>query len=276
MVRSPVLALLFLTACTQAVVVKEGSGWREVQSSGSATTVEVTTTDPRELAEIARTNPDPRLRAAAVAKIADPVVLAEIAKKDSDPAIRKSAIERVSDRVALADIAQTDSDDGVRAAAAERRDLVRFLRPGHPEHAGWVSRAPGSWIRLRAELRVGDRTSQTEVLRTVTASSPAGISMEQRDATSRRALTGTVKDMLDRADFPAGTKQEGEDTADIGGRKVPCHTVLWSGQYGRIIARIKYWLCDQVPGGLARIDIEESPEGEPLRYLRVRVQQWGP
>ena len=58
MVRSPVLALLFLTACTQAVVVKEGSGWREVQSSGSATTVEVTTTDPRELAEIARTLPE--------------------------------------------------------------------------------------------------------------------------------------------------------------------------------------------------------------------------
>jgi hypothetical protein len=258
-------------------VVKEGAGWREVQSSGSTTTtVEVTTNDPRELSEIARTNPDPRLRAAAVARIADPVVLAEIAKKDADPGIRKSAIERVSDRAALADIAQNDADEGVRTAAAERRDLVRFLRPGHPEHPGWVSRAPGSWIRLRAELKVGERTSQTEVLRTMTGSSPAGISMEQRDATSRRALSGTVKDMLDRADVPAGTKQEGEETAEIGGRKVPCHTVLWSGQYGRIIARVKYWLCDQVPGGLARIDIEESPEGEPLRYLRVRVQQWGP
>lgn len=277
MVRFPVAALLLLAACAQAQVVNQGEGWREVQASGSTTTsVELTTDDPAKLAGIARSHPDPRLRAAAVAKIGDPVVLAEVARKDADPAIRKAAIERVSDKAALAVIAQNDTDEGVRAAAAERRDLVRFVRPGHPEHAGWASRAPGSWIRLRAELKVGEQSATTDVLRTVTGVAPSGVSMEQRDASSRRALSGTVKDMLDRADFPSGAKQEGEDQAEIGGRKVACHTVLWSGQYGRVIARVKYWISDQVPGGIARVDIEESPEGEPLRYLRVRVQQWGP
>jgi hypothetical protein len=277
MFRSPALALLLLSAaCSAPQVVKEGPGWREVQASGSTTAIEVTTTDPQELATIARTHADPRLRESAAGRLEDPAVLSEIARGDSEARVRAAAVSRLSDRAVLSFVAQNDKDESVRAAAAERRDLVRFVGPGHPEHAGWKGRAPGTWVRLRAELKLGERTATVDVLRTLVRSGTSGSLLEQREATTRRALQGTVKDMLERTDFPAGMRQDGEDSAEVGGRRLPCRTVLWSGQYGRVIARIKFWLSEEVPGGVARVDVEESPEGEPIRYLRARVIQWGP
>ncbi|HXX92857.1 MAG TPA: HEAT repeat domain-containing protein [Planctomycetota bacterium] len=276
MFRIPALALLLLPqACSSPQVVKEGPGWREVQASGQTTQVEVTTEDPQALATIARTNPDPRLRESAAARLEDPAVLSEVARGDAEPRVRVAAVSRLTDRAVLSFVAQNDADESVRSAAAERRDVVRFVRPGHPEHAGWTGRAPGTWVRLKVELKVGERIATVEVLRTIVRSGVSGVLLEQREAMTRRALQGTVKEMLERTDFPAGNSQEGQDSAEIGGRRVGCRTVLWSGQYGRVIARIKFWLSEEVPGGIARVDVEESPEGEPIRYLRARVIGWG-
>jgi hypothetical protein len=275
MLRFSALALLILSACSQPQIVREGPGWREVQTSGNATAVEVTTDDPRQLAEIARTHADPRFRESAVRRVEDPALLSSIARGDAEARVRAAAVARVTDRAVLSFVAQNDKDESVRAVAAERRDLVRFIAPGHPEFAGWTGRAPGAWVRLRAQLKVGERTATVDVLRTVVRTGPSGILLEQRDANTRLALQGTVKEMLERADVPAGLRQDGEDGADANGRRMPCRTVLWTGQYGRVIARVKYWLSEEVPGGAVRIDVEESPEGEPLRYLRVNVLGWG-
>src|SRR5436190_13905105 len=121
MLRFTALALLLLasTSCAQPQVVKEGAGWREVQAStGQPTTVEVTTDDPQQLAAIARTNADPRLREAALARIDDPAVISEVARGDAESKVRAAAVGRVFDRAVLASITQNDKDESVRAAAA--------------------------------------------------------------------------------------------------------------------------------------------------------------
>jgi len=281
MARSLAISFLLLPAACAAAppqIVREGPGWREVQSSsaGQPTAVELTTDDPQALAAIARTHPDARLRAAAVDEVNDPAVLAEVAKGDADASVRSRAVARVADKDVLADIARNEKDEAIRASAAERRDLVRWIAARSAEYGGWNGRAPGTWVRFKAEVKEGTRVASTEFIRTLVRVTPEGAHLEQRDAASRRALQGRLNDMLARTDTPAGRRQEDQDTLDVRGRRLKCATVLYSGQWGGTIVRLKQWSSPEVPGGVVRIDVEESPEGEPLRYLRATLLGWGP
>src|SRR5581483_12116917 len=77
--RVLVSIVLALAAGCAEKVVREGPGWRETEGKEPAkTTVEVTTSDPKALAELAKNAPDSRVRAEAQSKIVDPAALAEV------------------------------------------------------------------------------------------------------------------------------------------------------------------------------------------------------
>lgn len=274
--RTLAVLALTLAACSAAEVVREGPGWREVRVSEKETRVELTTSDPKVAADIARGHADPLLRGAAVDKVTDPAVLAAVARGDADAGVRRRAVGRVADRAVLAGIAEGDADPAIRALAAERRDLLRWIPAKHPEYAAWASRPAGSWVRYRAELKSGSEASSSIVVRTLAGCGPEGAVVEQRDAATGRAVQGRVKQLLDRAEAPAGRRVENVESIELRGRRSECPTVLTTGQFGAVIARIKVWRCDEVPGGLGRIDVDESPEGFPLRSLRAVAAEWGP
>jgi hypothetical protein len=275
--RSFALLAVLLAACqSSAQVVREGPGWREVRVSEKETRFELANPDPKAAAEIARTHPDPALRAAALDRVGDPAVLAQVASGDADAGVRRRAVGRIVDRATLASIAEKDADPAIRALAAERRDLVRWVSAKSPEHAAWASRPVGAWVRYRIDLVSGADKSSLVVVRTLAACGPAGAVVEQRDAATGKALNGRVRELLDRADAPSGRRVENVESIDLRGRRVDCPTALVSGQFGSVIARIKTWRSDEIPGGLARIDVEESPEGFPLRSLRAFAAEWGP
>lgn len=275
MIRRAALFLV-LAGCAGPQVVREGPGWREVRVSDTQTRFELTATDPAAVADVVRTHPDSEIRGAAVDRLQDPAVLAEVARKDADAKVRGRAVAKVVDTRVLADIARDEKDPGVQALAAERRDLLRFVGPRHPEYAAWSTLAPGAWVKLKTELRISGSSTTIEVLRTLAKTGADGVVLEQRNAATGKALQGPVKAMLDRAEAPAGRRTEGEESIDVRGRRVDCLTSLISGQFGGTIARVKTWRSTEVPGGLARVDVEESPQGEPLRYLRAWAVQWGP
>ncbi|HEX7897612.1 MAG TPA: hypothetical protein VF950_07610 [Planctomycetota bacterium] len=272
----PCAAVVLAVSCASPQVVREGPGWRELKVSDTQTKVELTSEDPAVLASVARGHPDPAIRRAAVDKIQDPAVLAEVARQDADAGVRGRAVARVVDTRVLAEIAKNDKDPAVQAVAAERRDLLRFVGPKHPEFAAWATLSPGTWVKFKAELRVSGDATTIDVLRTLTKVGPEGAVLEQRNAATGKAVQGAVKTMLDRAEAPAGRRVEGEESIDVRGRRVECLTSLVSGQFGGTIARVKTWRAAEVPGGIARLDVEESPQGEPLRYLRAWAVQWGP
>ena len=43
---------------------------------------------------------------------------------------------------------------------------------------------------------------------------------------------------------------------------------------GGDIAQVRRWLHSDVPGGVARIDMEVSPEGQPQSQLTAVAQSW--
>ncbi len=269
--RSKLVLALLLAGCAEPKVVREGEGWRETEAA-----VQVTSDDPQVLATLARTHPDARVRAQAVAKITDPAVLADLAKNEKDPALRRSAVERVDDEALLGEVAKGDADPAVRAAAAARRDLLRTVGARHVEYKSWAGRKPGAWVKMKLDLRVGERKSGTEISRTLVSCRPDRAVFEQRDARTGRGVQGVARELLNGYDLCVGRTEEDAGELEVGGRRLKCRWTRWSFTRGRDIVRLRRWFHDSVPGGVARIDLEVAPLGDAQRVLTAQVTGWGP
>src|SRR6185295_5337834 len=92
-----VLALVLGLGCQTAKVVREGNGWKETETKDGKTEVSITSTDPKVLADIAKTHADPRIRAQAQSQISDPAALADIVKVEKDAGLRRAMVGRLTD-----------------------------------------------------------------------------------------------------------------------------------------------------------------------------------
>lgn len=268
------LVLLLAFGCT-AHVVREGNGWRETESrEPGKTTVEITTVDPKALAELAKTHPDPRVRAEAQSKITDSAELADVLKTEQDASLRRRMVGRLTDESLLRSLAQNDPDAGIKQAAAARADLIKTVDPKHPEFNGWSGCKPGTWVRWRVEIKTNGEKSQVELVRTLLECCPERVVLEQKVATTGKALQGVPRDLLTRFDVAYGRKVEDQGTMQLQGKSLTCKWVRHNFQRGGDVAQIRRWMNDDVPGGVARIDMEVSPEGQPLSSLMAVATAW--
>ena len=267
-------ALLLVSAgCASAKVVREGKGWREVEAKDS-TVIEMMTDDPDVLADLAKTAPDSRVRTEAALRVKDSAVLAEVIRKEQDPAIRRTLVGRLTDVSMLKELAKSDPDPAVRDAAAARAQMLRTVDARHPEFAGWAAGKPGSWVILRIDLNVDGQKYSFDLVRTLLECGPDRAVIEQKVASTGKGPTGVVGDMLSRFDVAYGRKVEDDGDFQFQGRVVKAKWVRYNFQRGDDIAQIRRWLRDEVPGGVARIDMEVSPEGQPLCALTAVAVAW--
>jgi hypothetical protein len=267
-------ALLLVSAgCASAKVVREGKGWREVEAKDS-TVIEMMTDDPDVLADLAKTAPDSRVRTEAALRVKDSAVLAEVIRKEQDAAIRRTLVARLTDPAVLRDLAKSDPDPAVRDAAAARAQMLRTVDARHPEFAGWAAGKPGSWVILRIDLNVDGQKYSFDLVRTLLECGPDRAVIEQKVASTGKGPTGVVGDMLSRFDVAYGRKVEDDGDFQFQGRVVKAKWVRYNFQRGDDIAQIRRWLRDEVPGGVARIDLEVSPIGQPLASLRATATSW--
>jgi len=270
-----VLVLLLGLGCTTAKVVREGNGWRETESKDPGKTdIQITSSDPKVLAEIAKTHPDSRLRGEAQSKITDSAALADVIKVEKDAALRRKMVERLTDEALLKQLAQSDPDDGIKQAAALRADMLRTVLAKHPEFDGWASCRPGTWVRWKVEIKTNGERSSVEVVRTLLECCPEHVVLEQKVATTGKALEGLERDFLTRFDVAYGRKVEDEGEMQLKGRTMKCKWVRHNFQRGGDIAQVRRWMNTDVPGGVARIDMEVSPEGRPLSSLIAVATSW--
>ena len=271
----PVALLVLALGCAQAKVVREGNGWREVEAKDSGTVIEMMTDDPAVLADLAKSAPDARVRTEALLRVKDSAVLAEMVRKEQDASVRRTVVGRLVDEAVLTDLAQNDPDDVVKQFASARVEILRTVDAKHPEYASWAACKPGTWVRLKVDLRINENRYTTEILRTLIESSPQRVILEQKVVATGKGAQGSVRDLLSRFDVAFGRKVEDDGDFSFQGRTTRGHWVRYNFQRGGDVAQVRRWLRDEVPGGVARIDLEVSPEGQPLTYLTALATAWG-
>src|SRR5919201_15657 len=119
---------------------------------------EIPLTDHELLTEVAREDPDARVRRAAVAKLLDPRALADIATSDGDESVRAEAAAMLRDVAleAFEGIGASRADARHRAARSARPRIDRASRGariGAADVARGARRSPAG-ARRRAEQRV--------------------------------------------------------------------------------------------------------------------------
>ena len=112
------------------------------------------------------------------------------------------------------------------------------------------------------------------MVRTLLECCPERVVLEQKVAGTGKALQGVSKDFLTRFDVAYGRRVEDEGTMQLQGRTLKCKWVRHNFQRGGDIAQVRRWMSDDVPGGVARIDMEVSPEGQPLSALTAVATAW--
>lgn len=278
MVRFTLSALLVasLAACTPAKVIREGNGWREVESKNAGPTViEMMTDDPGVLADLAKSAPDARVRTEALLRVKDSAVLADMVRKEQDASVRRTITGRLVDEKILRDLAQNDPDDVVKQFAANRLDILRTIDSKHPEYVSWLSSKPGTWVKFKVDLRVNDSRSSVEIVRTLLECTTDRAIFEQKVVPTGKGLQGIAGDVLRRFDVAFGRKVEDDADFAFQGRTVKAHWVRYNFQRGGDVAQVRRWLRDEVPGGVGRIDLEVSPEGQPLSMMTAVATAWG-
>ena len=265
--------LLFSAGCAPRKVVREGKGWREVEAKDS-TVIEMMTDDPDVLADLAKTAPDARVRTEAMLRVKDSTVLAEVVRKEKDPALRRTIVGRLTDPAVLKDIAKSDPDASVQETATVRAQMLRTVDARHPEYASWSGCRPGAWVRLRIELKIDGSRSSLELVRTLLECGADRAILEQKVVATGKGPEGIAGDLLNRFDVAFGRKVEDDGDLHFQGRTVKCKWVRHNFQRGGDIAQIRRWLRDEVPGGVARIDLEVSPEGQPLSSMTAVATAW--
>jgi len=265
--------LLFSAGCAPAKVVREGKGWREVEAKDS-TVIQLMTDDPDVLADLAKTAPDSRVRTEALLRVKDSAVLAEVVQKEQDPAIRRTIVGRLVDVAVLREIAKNDPDPAVKEAAAGRVDMIRPIDSRHPEFFGWSGCKPGAWVILRIDLNLDGQKYSFDLVRTLLELSADRAVLEQKVTSTGKGPQGPVAEMLSRYDVAYGRKVEDDGDFQFQGRMVKARWVRYNFQRGGDVAQIRRWLRDEVPGGVARIDLEVSPIGQPLSSLRAVATSW--
>ena len=128
-------ALVVLDAPAQSITLRNWGGVRIFQENNRIQIV-ITTENQKRIADIAVSDPDPRVRLTAVRKLTDQRVLAQVARQDSEFTVRLAALERVSDDHLLDSIESSITTADVRAAAVRRLagadDLNALFRDPNP------------------------------------------------------------------------------------------------------------------------------------------------
>jgi hypothetical protein len=232
------------------------------------------TDDPAVLADLAKSAPDARVRAEALLRVKDPAVLAEMVRREQDAGVRRAVVPRLMDEKVLRELAQNDADDVVKQLAGARADTLRTVDARHPEYAGWAACKPGTWVRLRVDLTLDGSRYQTEIVRTLLECTPERAVLEQKVVGTSKGAPGSVRELLSRFDVAYGRKVEDQGELTVRGRTSTCRWIRHNFQRGGDVAQVRRWLLEDVPGGVARIDLEVSPEGQPLARLTALATGW--
>ena len=154
------------------------------------------------------------------------------------------------------------------ASADEKND--------NPEYVGWYKFDLGSSTTVKmATVSNGDAH---EMLKTTKLIEKAAEKLVFEVTLSfvfpgRRYDSPTIKwDVPKKFGMPNASKpdklkiEEGTETLTIGGAELNCKWAWWSAEIAGVESESKIWICDEVPGRLAKVDTNYAVGNAPVNF----------
>jgi len=195
--------VMCLLALTLAVGACGSPGPRLDSASAHERERAVGRADVADAARLARTDPSPGVRRAAVARLSEPALLWEIVRTDKDREVRATALRRIGDREALARFAlQTDDAELARVASTRAGDLQRraveerlsLLRVYTPGMLVSVARSdPLPEARIAAIARLEDAAALSEIAASDAPAAVRTAAVNRQAALAKQLLEARVR-----------------------------------------------------------------------------------
>lgn len=153
---------------------------------------------------------------------------------------------------------------------------------GDTDHARWSSFEVGAWVTLETEAVVGGVTTEGGETLELTALTKDGARLAVKHwfvRDGKKLVTAErARELPARAPEPASgatrTRTESSVELEVAGKTRACRLVEETITRGPVELRSRTWLCAEIPGSVARSEIEtRSASGTSV--LRARAVAWG-
>jgi hypothetical protein len=150
--------------------------------------------------------------------------------------------------------------------SAEDVELVE-----NPQYASWAKHKPGTAVVMQMTTNAQGQAMNMEITQTLAELTPDKAVIEVKTAMD---MMGQKQEMPSqkvpvnakvgkaeaaKANLPQGvdgeTKEVGTETITVAGKGYECKVTEFAGEQQGIKTKGKVWRCDQVPGGVAKVDM---------------------
>jgi len=154
----------------------------------------------------------------------------------------------------------------VGTVSAEDAELVE-----NPQFATWAKHKPGTAVKMQMTTNAQGQPMNMEITQTLAEITPDNAVIEVKTAME---MMGQKQEMpaqkvsvpakvgkaeAAKANLPQGvngdTKEVGTETITVAGKGYDCKVTEFSGEQQGIKTKGKVWRCDEVPGGVAKVDM---------------------
>jgi len=145
----------------------------------------------------------------------------------------------------------------------------------NPQFAGWKDFKAGSWVKWTMEMDVEGQKMQMEETVTLLEVTAEKIVIEHKGKTTsggKEYPSSRKEDILPKTDLLSKYEKTGEETIEVGGKKLACVVYLAKMKpdaAGGFVGELKFWVSKEIPGSVARMEVTTEKDKKPMTATTV-------
>jgi hypothetical protein len=140
----------------------------------------------------------------------------------------------------------------------------------NPQYGWWSSCKAGSKVTLRMEGEQGGVKLVIESTHTLLEITAEKAVVEQKtkitvSGTAQPEQTEKEEILEDKEKDPIKIEKEGDEEIEVAGKKLKCHWIQGADKE----TKLKLWICNEIPGSVAKGEITVTAEGATMKINAV-------
>ena len=155
----------------------------------------------------------------------------------------------------------------------------------NPQYVSWSNHQPGTAVSMKMVTNMAGQTMNMDITQTLKEVSDEKAVVEVKTSMD---MMGQKQDMppqsvniaakvtkaeADKANLPQGAdgeaKEIGNETVTVAGKDYDCKVTEFAGEQQGMKTKGKVWRCDQVPGGVVKVDM--TMEGAQAGDMKMEL-----